>query len=74
MMIATCRGRSEAPFDPLLPLTKRDSLSAAQPKLDNALWNFKEWPAVRISQAAGMTHVFSQPKPSECGAFVEIRS
>jgi len=41
MMIATCRGRSEAPFDPLLPLTKRDSLSAAQLKLRRALWNFK---------------------------------
>jgi len=36
-MIATCRGISEAPFDPLLPLTTRDSLSAAQLELGNAL-------------------------------------
>src|SRR4051812_11897094 len=29
MMIATWRGISEAPFDPFLPLTTQDSLSAA---------------------------------------------
>ncbi len=74
MMIATWRG-SEAPFDPLLPLTT-ERLSFRQTGVTGrgALKTSRN--AVRYRGRLAkclLDYVLPRPGPSECGAFVEKR-